>query len=172
MICFDEFGPVEVRPQRGRTWRPRSKPSRVRATYRRIHGVRHYLSAYDVHADKLWMRSYKRKRRTEVLSFLKYIRAKFPDDIRIHLILDNWSPHKCKNVVRWAKKANVRLVYTPTDASWLNRIEAIFSGIKYFVFGDTDFQNHTEIATEIRRYVRWRNSRPDHPKLRKLENSN
>ncbi len=117
------------------------------------------------------MRRFKRKRWQEVLAFLKYIRGKFPEEVKLYIILDNWSPHKRKEVVEWAVTANVQFAFTPTYASWLNHIEGIFSGLKYFVFGNSDFQDHDEIATEIRRYVRWRNTRPDHPKLKKLENS-
>jgi len=129
------------------------------------------LSAYDVHADKLRMRCFRRKRWQEVLVFLKYIRAKFALSIRLYIVLDNWAAHKRKEIRIWARTANVRFVFTPTYASWLNRIEALFAGLKYFVFGNSDYVNHSEIATEIRRYVAWRNSRPDHPKLRQLENS-
>jgi transposase len=117
------------------------------------------------------MRRYPRKRWQEILDFLKYVRRKFPPAIKLYIILDNWSPHRRKEVTSWAAKANVVFVFTPTYASWFNKIEGIFSGVKYFVFGNSDYQNHNEIAQEIRRYVRWRNTRPDHPKLNKLENS-
>lgn len=169
MISFDEFGPVELRPQHGRTWRPRKRPARIRATYRRMHGVRQYLAAYDVHGDKLMMRCYKRKRWKELLSFLKFVRSKYPEQIKLCVVLDNFSPHKRAEIRRWAKRANVVLVFTPTYASWLNRIEAIFAGVKYFVFGNTDYANHAEIEKAMRRYVAWRNRRPNHLKLQKLE---
>ena len=35
VICFDEFGPIEVRPYHGRAWRQVRHPARLRATYRR-----------------------------------------------------------------------------------------------------------------------------------------
>ena len=103
MISFDEFGPVEIRPYHGRAWRPRNQPTRLRATYRRLHGVRQYLSAYDVHGDRLLMRCYKRKRGREVLSFLKILRARYPREIKLYIILDNFSPHKRHEVHAWAK---------------------------------------------------------------------
>ena len=72
MICFDEFGPIEVRPYHGRAWRRVRHPARVRATYRRRHGTRQYLAAYDVADNRLMMRCYRRKRCREVLLFLKH----------------------------------------------------------------------------------------------------
>jgi transposase len=55
VICLDEFGPLNLQPQPGgRCWAPRAKPKRIRATYKRPHGVRHLISAYDVSADRLY----------------------------------------------------------------------------------------------------------------------
>ena len=42
VICLDEFGPLNLQPQPGgKGWAPRAKPKRIRATYKRPHGVRH-----------------------------------------------------------------------------------------------------------------------------------
>lgn len=169
MICMDEFGPVEVRPTHGHAWRPRKKPARIRATYHRLHGVRHYLSAYDVHRDRLVMRCYRRKRGQEVLRFLQYVRRRYPKRLRLYIVLDNFSPHKRKEVLEWARKSNVILVFTPTNASWLNRIEPLFAGVKYFALNNSDYADHREIKKAIMAYVAWRNRRPPHPKLRRLE---
>ena len=87
------------------------------------------------------MRCYRRKRWREVLLFLKHIRARYSTRIRLYLILDNFSPHKRAEVRGWAVEANVELVFTPTYASWLNRIEAIFSGVRYFALGNSDYRN-------------------------------
>lgn len=170
MISFDEYGPVEVRPCGGRSWSQRGHPHRVRATYRRRHGVRHYLSAYDLEDDRLFMHCFRRKRWQEILRFLKYVRARYPRCVRLYVILDNWSPHKKAEVVHWARRNRVSLVYTPTDASWLNPVESIFTGIHYFVFDNSDFADHTEINLALRRYVSWRNAHPSDPRIRKYEN--
>ena len=69
-IAFDEFGPLEIRPQAGQSYRPAGKPRRWPATYHRRHGVRHWLAFYDVHEDKLWGYMRKRKRSAEVLDVL------------------------------------------------------------------------------------------------------
>ena len=42
---------------------------RHRATYKRPHGVRYYFGAYDVQANRLWMRPKKRKRWQEVVDW-------------------------------------------------------------------------------------------------------
>ena len=57
------------------------------------------------------------------------------------IVLDNWSPHSTKKdttVGDWAEANNVELAYTPHYASWLNRIEAQFTALRYFSFDGTD----------------------------------
>ncbi len=116
----------------GHSWQRSGHPSRIRATYNREHGVRHYISSYDLAADRLVMRCYRRKRWQEFLSFLKTLRRQHSRKVRLHVVLDNFSPHRRSEVVRWAKNNNVRLVFTPTYASWLNRIEPLFAALRYF----------------------------------------
>ena len=56
-----------------------------------LHGTRQYLAAYDVEADRLMMRCYRRKRYREVLLFLTHIRSRYPVATRLYLVLDNFS---------------------------------------------------------------------------------
>jgi len=71
--------------------------------------------------------------------------------------LDNFSPHKHKKVLDWVEKNNVVLVYTPTYASWLNRIECHFGPLRYFVLKNSYYKEHEELASAIRKYLSWRN---------------
>jgi len=57
----------------------------------------------------------------------------------------------------WAAANNVELAYVPTNASWLNRIEAQFQALCYFALDGTDHRSHEEQNTMIRRYIAWRN---------------
>jgi len=45
----------------------------------------------------------------------------------------------------------------PTNASWLNRIEAQFQALRYFALDVTDHLSHQEQNSMIRRYIAWRN---------------
>jgi transposase len=166
VICVDEFGPLNLQPHPGRQWtltagggpRPRR---RRRATYTRPHGVRHLLAAYDLSRDRLYGHVKPRKRRGEFLVFLCYLRTLYPPEVRLGLVLDNYSPHLSTSddprVGQWAQANNVELAYTPTNASWLNRIEAQFTALRYFALDGTDHSSHAEQASMIRRYVAWRN---------------
>jgi transposase len=41
--CVDEFGPLNLLPRTGKSWRPLGRPRRLRATYTRTAGVMHML---------------------------------------------------------------------------------------------------------------------------------
>lgn len=53
------------------------------------------------------------------------------------------------------------MVYVPTNASWLNRIECQFAGLRYFALDGTDHLTHEAQGSMIRRYLRWRNRHAD-----------
>jgi hypothetical protein len=133
VICMDEFGPLNLQPHPGKQWAARDghdpdRPPRRRrrAAYKRPHGVRHLLAAYDLGRDRLYGHVKKRKGRTEFLAFCRYLRSLYPPDVRIAIVLDNFSPHLSTKadtrVGDWAAANNVELAYTPFYASWLNRI--------------------------------------------------
>ena len=53
-------------------------------------------------------------------------------------MLDNFSPHLTtktdSRVGEWATANNVELAYVPFYGSWLNRIEAQFTALRYFAW--------------------------------------
>ena len=66
---------------------------RRRATFNRPHGVRHLLAGYDLSTDRLYGHVKARKGRTEFLAFCRYLRSLHPPEVRIAIVLDNFSPH-------------------------------------------------------------------------------
>jgi transposase len=81
--------------------------------------------------DRLYGHVVKTKDRTAFLTFVRYLRRCTQPEVRIAIVLDNFSPHlatkKDQRVAEWAAANNVELAYTPTYSSWLNRIEAQFT---------------------------------------------
>jgi transposase len=180
VICYDEFGPLNLQPHPGRHWAerdeagaPRAGPRRRRrATYKRPHGVRHLLAAYDLSTDKLYGHVKAKKGRGEFLAFMRYVRSLHPPQVRIAIVLDNFSPHlstkKDTRVGEWARANNVEFAYSPHYASWLNRIEAQFTALRYFCLDGTDHESHEAQAFLIRRYIAWRNRHAQAKALREL----
>jgi transposase len=179
VICVDEFGPLNLQPHPGRQWATRGgggpRPRRRRrATYTRPHGVRHLLAAYDLSRDRLYGHIKPRKRRGEFLVFCRYLRTLYPPGVRLGIVLDNFSPHLStrtdRRVANWAAANNVELAYVPTNASWLNRIEAQFTALRYFALDGTDHISHAEQASMIRRYITWRNRNAHNRRFREIVN--
>jgi hypothetical protein len=164
VICVDEFGPLNLLPRPGRGWFRRGQPARRRATYTRTAGVRHMFAALDLASGQLFYRFRDRKRWTEFLDFCRQLRRRFPTG-PLYLICDNYSPHHKAEVKAWCAAHDVELVFTPSNASWLNWIECEFTALRYFTLDGSDYPSHPAQETAIAGYIRWANHRA-HPKRR------
>jgi len=181
VICMDEFGPLNLLPRPGKQWAPvatgKGSPDsprrrRRRATYNRTHGVRHLMAALDLRTNKMYGHVKANKNRTTFLAFCRYLRTLYPPEVRIAIVMDNFSPHlstkKDQRVGEWAVANNVELAYVPTNASFLNRIECQFTALRYFALDGTDHRSHEDQNSMIRRYIAWRNRHTDDEELRAI----
>jgi transposase len=131
VICMDEFGPLNLFPRPGKQWAPvvprhdtgtpaAPRRRRRRATYKRTHGVRHLMAALDLNTDTLYGHVKLNKNRTTFLAFCRYLRSLYPPEVRIAIVMDNYSPHLStkvdQRVGEWAAANNVELAYVPTNA--------------------------------------------------------
>jgi transposase len=157
VVCFDEMGPIGLIPHHGCGWASEKLPERLRATYSKKHGVRYLFGAYDVHADRLHGRLRAHKNAGEVLAFFKQIRMRYDPRLRIYLVMDNLSTHKTPAIHEWAEGANTELVFTPTYASFLNRIECHFWGIGEFVIKNADYPDWNTLAKAMADHITYRN---------------
>ena len=162
-FAFDQFGPLSIRPCHGSSWAPKNRPARLRATYRRTHGIRYFHGCYSLADDQLWGVIRRRKGGGHTLAALQSIRAAQPGGYRLFVILDNLSANKTPAIRRWAQCANVEWCFTPTNASWANPIEAQFGPLRTFVMGGSDHPNHTVLTRRLQDYLRWRNATPATP---------
>ena len=156
VICVDEFGPLNLQPRPGRGWFRRGKPARRRATYTRTGGVRHMFPALDLSSGQMFYRFRDRKRAREFLDFCRQLRRRFPTG-RLYLVCDNYGAHQTAEVLAWCAAHDVELVFTPSNASWLNWIECEFTALRYFTLDGSDYPSHLAQETAIARYVRWVN---------------
>jgi transposase len=181
IFCVDEFGPLNLQPRPGRQWAAisgkgkepgRAPRRRRRATYTRTEGVRHLFAALELGEDRMYGHIKPRKTRGRFLEFCRYLRSLYPPEVRIAIVCDNFSPHlttrKDNRVGAWAAASNAEIAYTPTNCSWLNRIEAQFTALRYFALDGTDHATHHEQASMIRRYITWRNNHAYDERLRRV----
>ena len=77
----------------------------------------------------------------------------FPDDLDLHLVMDNYATHKTQAIRNWlARHPRWHVHFTPTSASWLNQVERFFADL-------TDKQLRRGVHRSTRR------ARSRHPRL-------
>jgi DDE superfamily endonuclease len=147
----------------GVAWARRKQPLRRRATYRRLKGTEQFLGFYDVHADCLSGIFRRQKRLPELFDAFRRLRGCYPRK-RLFVILDNLhNVHNHPRFLSFLRKLHIKPVFTPTEASWLNLIEAHFGILKRFTLANTDDLDHVVRRRRIYRYLRYR-----HRKLGRL----
>jgi hypothetical protein len=115
VICFDEWGPLELRPLGGRAWAHRRRPQRMRATYHRRKGTEQFLGFYDVHADCLSGLFRRHKRVADVSEAFCRLRACYPRR-RLFVIMDNLHHvHDHPRFLALPRRLHIHPVWTPTD---------------------------------------------------------
>ena len=65
------------------------------------HGTTTLLAALDVASGEVMTQCKSRHRHQEFLQFLRHIEANVPEDLDIHLVVDNYATHKHAKVKRW-----------------------------------------------------------------------
>lgn len=160
-LSVDELGPLNLLPRHGKHYARTGHVDRHRATYRRTGGVRHMFGAYDLERDTLVGRFVKEKNWKTFLSFLKWLRRRHRSGEVLHIILDNAGYHTKAEVLEYAAKHRIKFYFTPTGASWLNRIECHFTALKKFALDNTDHRTHEELQEAIEQYLAWRNRARD-----------
>ena len=99
------------------------------------------------------------KKREDFRSFLDDVLASQPSDKEIHVILDNYSPHKGND--DWLRKfeGRVQFHFTPTSASWLNQIEIVFSLLQRKTLNGATFKSKYQLREAIEAFIRRHNER-------------
>ncbi len=102
-------------------------PQRQTHDYRR-HGTTSLFAALDVASGKVMGETHRRHRAIEFKAFLESIDRELPDQLDVHIVLDNSSIHKTPLVHRWLlRHPRYQLHFTPTYSSWINQVERWFA---------------------------------------------
>jgi putative transposase len=94
----------------------------------------------------------------EYLDFLKHMDANVPQNLDIHLVVDNYATHKHAAVKRWlAARPRYHVHYTPTYASWLNQVEIWFHVITQKAIRRGTFRSVKDLVHKIDQFVQNHN---------------
>ena len=92
------------------------------------HGTTTLFAALDIATGEVIGRCFARHRAKDFLTFLRTIEANVPDDLDVHLVMDNYATHKTPAIRKWfARHPRWHIHFTPTSASWLNQVERFFA---------------------------------------------
>ncbi len=127
-------------------------------------GTTNLYAAFDILTGQVIGRTTKRHRAKEFLDFLRQINRAVPEEVDLHVILDNSSTHKTAEVNKWLK-ANPRFTFhfTPTSASWLNAVESWFGQLERRSIYRGVFTSVKDLREEIHRFIRQHNNRSAKP---------
>jgi len=95
-----------------------------------------------------------RHRHQEFLVFLRTIDESVPEDLDVHVIVDNSGIHKTPEVKRWlGRRPRFHFHFTPTGSSWLNLVERWFSELTQKRIRRETFRDVEELIHAIREFL-------------------
>lgn len=104
---------------------------------------------------------YPRHRSQEFLQFLRRLDAEFPQELTLHLILDNYGTHGHQRVRKWlAKHPRFVLHFIPTSSSWLNLVERWFAELSQKAVRRGVFRSVADLEQAIADFMAAWNANP------------
>ena len=140
------------------TFGPGLSERRVTHNYIR-HGTTTLFAALDIASGKVLTQCKPRHRHQKFLQFLNYMDQHVPNDLDIHLVIDNYGTHKHEKVKRWiAARPRYHVHYTPTYASWLNQVEVWFGILTQKAIRRGTFKKVKDLIANIEVFTEQYNS--------------
>jgi putative transposase len=127
-------------------------PKRYTATYKR-NGTVALIAALAVHTGEVTAKTMVKNNSVNFLKFLKKLDRTYRGKT-LHLIVDNLSVHKNKDVKLWLKgKRKFKIHFTPTYSSWLNQVEIWFNILTKDVIKGGIWKSSEQLASQLMEYV-------------------
>jgi transposase len=161
VLCVDEKSQIQAldRTQPVVPMRPGQAERRSHDYVR--HGTLSLFAALATATGKIIGRCFARHRASEFRAFLDTVETNVPDDLDVHIIMDNVSSHKTQAIRNWfAKRPRWQVHYTPTSASWINQIERFFALLTEKQIRRGVHRSTAELEAAITAYIETVNANP------------
>ncbi len=161
VFCVDEKSQIQAldRTQPVLPMRPGQLERRTH-DYRR-HGTTSLFAALEIATGKVIGEIHRRHRSIEFRQFLDTIDANVPEEIDVHLVMDNYGTHKSPMIRNWfAKRPRYHLHFTPTYGSWLNQVERWFALLTQRQIKRGAHRSVRELERAIKDFIRHHNRDP------------
>ena len=124
-------------------------------------GTTTLFAAIDMTQGKVIASCMPRHRHQEWIKFLKQIDAETPEDLDLHLIVDNYATHKHPKVKAWLKRhRRFHVHFIPTSSSWLNVIERFFRDLDEKRVHRGVFRSVPQLIDAVMSYIDQHNRDP------------
>ena len=161
VLSVDEKSQIQAldRTQPGLPIKP-GRAGTMTHDYKR-NGTTTLFAALDVLDGKVIGRCMQRHRHQEFIRFLNAIEAEVPVGKIVHVILDNYGPHKHPKTRAWLDRhPRFMFHFTPTSASWLNAVEGFFAKLTRRRLKRGVFRSIVELQVAINRFLSETNNDP------------
>jgi len=152
--CVDEKSQIQALERTAPLLPMRPGHPERRAHDCRRHGTTSLFAALDAKTGKVIGQIHRRRRSAEFRRFLDTIEDHVPPELHLHLIRDHYATHKTPAIRRWfVKRPRFQVHFTPTDASWLNRVERCFAILTEKQIRRGSFRSTRELGAAIRTFL-------------------
>jgi transposase len=124
-------------------------------------GTTNLYAALDTASGKVIAEMTPRHRAEEFKRFLDLIERSVPEDLDVHVVLDNSSTHKTPQIQRWLQRhPRFTLHFTPTYSSWLNLVERWFAELSEKWIKRGSHRSVRDLVASIRTWIANWNDEP------------
>ncbi len=128
------------------------------------HGTTSLYAAFNTLTGKVIGKVADKTNSKAFLSFLKLVDRRTNPDKDLHIILDNLSAHKTKEVREWVDAhPRIHLHFTPTSSSWLNAVEGWFAQLERRALYRGIFTSVSALKVELENFIKAHNAESAKP---------
>jgi transposase len=162
VLCLDEKSQIQAldRTQPGLPLK-KGRCGTMTHDYKR-NGTTTLFAALNVLEGKVIGQCQARHRHQEWLKFLRRLDGEFPQEVTLHLVMDNYGTHKEPSVRAWLKK-HPRFIchFIPTSSSWLNLVERWFEELSEKAIRRGSFVSVPDLEKAIEEFLAAWNESPN-----------
>ena len=125
------------------------------------HGTTTLFAALEILEGKVIGQCFPRHRHQEFLRFLRRLDDEFPENLKLHLVLDNYGTHKHPKVEAWLQRhPRFTVHFISTSSSWLNQVERWFGELTQKAVRRGTFISVAELQSVIEQFLQAWNEAP------------
>lgn len=160
VFCVDEKSSIQAldRTQPGLPMK-KGRAGTLTHDYKR-NGTSTLFAALNVFTGEVIGECKQKHRHQEFLAFLNTVKKQTPEDMDLHIIVDNYSTHKHQKVKNWLKRNKVTLHFIPTSSSWLNLVERFFGLITDKAIRRGVFSSVKDLEEKLMAFISEHNVEP------------